>query len=114
MSKTIFERIIAREIPGRFVYEDDVIAAFHDVKPAAPIHVLIVPKRPLPGLAGATAADEAMLGHLLAKVPAIAKQLGLDNSGYRLIINSGRDAGEEVPHLHVHLLGGRPLSWPPG
>jgi len=114
MSKTLFECIIAREIPARFVFEDDAIAAFHDIKPAAPVHVLIVPKKPIPGISGATTGDAAILGHLLACVPAIAQQLGLAASGYRLVINSGRDAGEEVPHLHVHLLGGRPLSWPPG
>jgi histidine triad (HIT) family protein len=114
MSKTIFERIIAREIPGRFVYEDDVIAAFHDVKPAAPVHVLVVPKKPIAGLASVTAGDAAILGHLLAKVPEIAAKLGLDGSGYRVAINSGRDAGETVPHLHAHILGGRPMGWPPG
>lgn len=114
MSQTIFERIIAREIPGQFVYEDDQIAAFHDIKPAAPVHLLIVPKRPIPGISRATAEDAAVLGHLLAKIPEIAQLAGVAESGYRLIINSGRAAGEEVIHLHVHLLGGRPLSWPPG
>jgi len=114
MSQTIFERIIAREIPGKFVYEDDLIAAFHDIKPTAPVHLLVVPKRPIAGIAGATADDQAVLGHLLAKIPEIARLAGVAESGYRLIINSGRAAGEEVIHLHVHLLGGRPLGWPPG
>ena len=114
MSQTLFERIIARQIPARFVYEDEVVAAFHDIKPAAPVHVLIVPKRPIPGISGAGPDDAAVLGHLLAKVPEIAKLLGVDGTGYRFVINSGRDAGEEVPHLHAHLLGGRPFGWPPG
>lgn len=114
MSQTLFERIIARQIPARFAYEDEFVAAFHDIKPAAPVHVLIVPKRPIPGLAGASLDDAAVLGHLLAKVPEIARLLGVEGTGYRLVINSGRDAGEEVPHLHAHLLGGRPFSWPPG
>jgi histidine triad (HIT) family protein len=114
MSQTLFERIIARQIPARFVYEDDVVVAFHDIKPAAPVHVLIVPRKPIPGLAGANLAEAGILGHLLAKVPEIARTLGLEGTGYRLVINSGRDAGEEVPHLHAHLLGGRPFTWPPG
>jgi histidine triad (HIT) family protein len=114
MSQTIFERIIAREIPGKFVYEDDLIAAFHDAKPTAPVHLLVVPKQPIPGIAGATGADQAVLGHLLAKIPEIARLAGVAGSGYRLVINSGRAAGEEVFHLHVHLIGGRTLGWPPG
>lgn len=114
MSKTIFEKIIAREIPGRFVYEDDFIAAFHDVNPVAPVHVLVVPKKAISGISGVTPADAPVLGHLLAKVPEIAAKLGLDSSGYRLTLNCGRDAGEVVPHLHFHIMGGRPLGWPPG
>jgi histidine triad (HIT) family protein len=114
MSQTIFERIIAREIPGRFVYEDDLMAAFHDIKPAAPVHLLVVPKRPISGISGATADDAAVLGHLLAKIPEVARLAGVAEGGYRLVINSGRDAGEEVPHLHLHLLAGRKLGWPPG
>lgn len=114
MSQTIFERIIAREIPGNFVYEDDQIAAFHDIKPAAPVHVLVVPKRPIPGMGGVQSADVEVLGHLMACLPEIARRAGVAEAGYRLVINCGRDAGEEVPHLHVHLLGGRRLGWPPG
>jgi histidine triad (HIT) family protein len=114
MSKTLFERIIAREIPAAIVYEDDHIVAFKDIKPMAPTHVLIIPRKPIPTLEDATPEDHAVLGHLLLKAPVIAAQLGLTSSGYRLVLNNGRDAGQEVPHLHVHLLGGRPLAWPPG
>jgi histidine triad (HIT) family protein len=114
MSKTIFERIIAREIPADIIYEDEHITAFMDIKPVAPTHVLIVPRKPIARLEDATAADHAVLGHLLIKAPAIAAQLGLAESGYRLVINNGSNAGQEVPHLHIHLIGGRKLAWPPG
>jgi len=113
MSKTIFERICAREIPATLVYEDDQVAAFRDINPQAPVHVLIVPRRVIPRLAEARAGDQALLGHLVLKAAEVARQLGLTN-GYRLVINSGPDGGESVPHLHCHLLGGRAMSWPPG
>ena len=114
MSKTLFEKIIAREIPAAIVYEDDTVLAFRDIKPQAPVHVLIVPKKNLSRIAAAGAADQSLLGDLLLKAAAVARQLGLDTSGYRLVINNGPDGGETVPHLHCHLLGGRPLAWPPG
>jgi histidine triad (HIT) family protein len=114
MSKTIFERICAREIPAAIVYEDEHIVAFRDIKPAAPTHVLIIPRKPIAKLEDATSADHAMLGHLLLRAPVIAAQVGLTEGGYRLVLNNGRDSGQEVPHLHFHLLGGRPLHWPPG
>jgi histidine triad (HIT) family protein len=110
---TIFEKIIAREIPAEIVLENDKLIAFRDVNPQAPVHVLIVPKRVLPRLADATAADRELLGELLLAAAKIAKQLEL-KSGFRVVINSGPDAGESVPHLHVHLLGQRQLAWPPG
>ncbi len=114
MSKTLFEKIIAREIPAAIVYEDDRMAAFKDIHPAAPVHVLLVPKKPIAGLTGAQFEDRDMLGHLLLKAPVVAEKLGLQASGFRLVINSGPDAGEVIPHLHAHLLGGRELGWPPG
>ncbi len=113
MSKTIFERICAKEIPAHIVYEDDQVVAFRDINPQAPVHVLLVPRRPIPRLGDATTADAILLGHLLLKAAEVAKQLGLAH-GYRLVINNGRDAGESVPHLHCHLLGGRAMDWPPG
>lgn len=113
MSKTLFERICAKEIPANLVHEDDRVVAFRDIHPQAPVHVLIVPRKPVPRLAEATAADEALLGHLLLTAATLAGKLGLSN-GYRVVINNGPDGGESVPHLHVHLLGGRPLGWPPG
>lgn len=111
---TIFEKIAAREIPARIVWEDDDVIAFHDVDPKAPVHVLIVPKRVIPRIAEATKADQLVLGKLLLTAQRVAAQLGLTASGFRIVINNGPDAGESVPHLHVHLLGKRPLSWPPG
>ena len=113
MSKTLFEKIIAREIPAQIVFEDDLVLAIHDINPAAPTHVLIVPKKPIARIAEATADDQKLLGHLLLKAAEVAKQLDLKN-GYRLVINNGADGGETVPHLHVHRLGGRHLAWPPG
>jgi len=114
MSKTLFEKIIAREIPAAIVYEDDTVLAFRDIKPQAPVHVLIVPKKAVPRIAAAGAADQSLLGDLLLKAAVVARQLGLETSGYRLVINNGPDGGETVPHLHCHILGGRALTWPPG
>jgi histidine triad (HIT) family protein len=111
---TIFEKIVRREIPADIVWEDDEVLAFRDVNPQAPVHVLIVPKRVLPRLAEATAADEPLLGKLLLAARAVAEKLDLLKSGYRVVINSGPDAGESVPHLHLHVLGKRSLAWPPG
>ncbi|MEI9866630.1 MAG: histidine triad nucleotide-binding protein [Limisphaerales bacterium] len=113
MSKTLFEKIITREIPAAIVYEDDLVLAFRDIHPAAPVHVLIVPKKPLPRIAEAQAEDQKLLGHLLLKAAEVAKMLDLKN-GYRLVINNGADGGETVPHLHCHILGGRHMEWPPG
>lgn len=114
MSKTLFEKIIAREIPADIVYEDDLVLAFRDIKPQAPVHVLIVPKQRILRLADAKPEDHKVLGHLLLKAADIASKLGLKDTGYRLVINNGPHAGESVPHLHCHILGGRALSWPPG
>ncbi len=111
---TLFEKIVAREIPAQIVWENDDAIAFHDVHPQAPVHVLIVPKRVIPRLGLATPDDQAVLGQLLLATREIAEKLQVLESGYRVVINSGRDAGESVPHLHVHLLAGRPLTWPPG
>lgn len=113
MADTIFGRIIRGEIPARIVHEDDRCLAFHDVAPQAPVHVLVIPKRPIASLADATAADADLLGHLVLVATQLARTLGLEN-GYRLVVNCGPDGGQSVDHLHVHLLGGRPLSWPPG
>jgi histidine triad (HIT) family protein len=113
MPETIFSKIIARTIPARIEYEDDFCLAFHDVAPQAPVHVLVIPKRPITSLADVGDEDAPLLGHLLAVAARLARQLGL-SQGYRLVINCGRDGGQTVDHLHVHLLGGRGLGWPPG
>lgn len=114
MSKTLFEKIISREIKGDIVYEDDQVVAFRDIHPMAPVHILIVPRKPIPRIGAATTEDQALLGHLLLKAAAVARQAGLGEGGYRLVINHGRNGGESVPHLHCHILGGRPMRWPPG
>ena len=114
MSKTLFEKIITREIPADIVYEDDQVIAFWDIRPQAPTHVLIIPKRPIPRIAEAGPEDHQVLGHLMLKAAQVAAQLGLKESGYRLVFNNGSDAGEAVPHLHCHILGGRKMDWPPG
>jgi histidine triad (HIT) family protein len=111
---TIFEKIAAREIPSDIVHEDDLCLAFRDVSPMAPVHILVVPKKPVPRLAASTAEDAPLLGHLLATATSIAKSEGIADSGFRIVINNGPDGGESVPHLHIHLLGGRHLTWPPG
>jgi len=112
--KTLFQKIIDREIPARIAHEDDLCIAIHDISPQAPVHVLVIPKKLIPRVNEADAADQPVLGHLLLTAAAVARKLGLAESGFRLVINNGRDGGESVPHLHVHLLGGRPLAWPPG
>jgi histidine triad (HIT) family protein len=112
-AKTIFKRIIDKEIPADVVHEDDRCLAFCDVNPQAPVHVLLVPKQEIPSLADATDDDEALLGHLLSTAGRLATQLGLAQ-GYRVVINCGPDGGQTVNHLHLHILGGRPLGWPPG
>ncbi len=114
MGDNIFTKIIAKEIRANIVYEDDRALAFRDVNPKAPTHILIVPKKNITRISEATAADEPIIGHLLTVAAEIARQEGIDDTGYRLVINKGRDAGESVPHLHVHLLGWRALAWPPG
>ena len=111
---TIFEKIAARQIPANIVWEDEDVIAFHDVQPQAPVHILIVPKRVIPRLSDAQQTDQALLGKLLLTTQRIAERLDLITSGYRVVINSGPDAGESVPHLHLHVFGKRPLSWPPG
>jgi histidine triad (HIT) family protein len=111
---TLFEKIAAGEIPAKIIQEDEELIVFHDVNPQAPVHVLVVPKKPIPRLACATTEDGKLLGNLLLKAQEIAKSLGIAESGFRVVINNGRNGGETVPHLHVHLLGGRPFAWPPG
>jgi len=111
--KTIFQRIADREIPAKIEYEDEQCIVIHDIQPQAPLHLLIVPKKLIPRLAEASASDEGVLGHLLVTAGVVAKKLGLPN-GFRIVINNGSDACESVPHLHVHLLAKRQMTWPPG
>jgi histidine triad (HIT) family protein len=113
MSKTLFEKIIAREIPAKIVYEDDLVLAIRDINPQAPVHVLIFPKKVIPRIGEAQAGDRELLGHILLKAAEVATKLDL-KGGYRLVINNGADGGETVPHLHVHILGGRHMACPPG
>jgi histidine triad (HIT) family protein len=111
---TLFEKIIAREIPAKIVAEGDTWLAFHDISPQAPVHVLVIPKKPIPRVGAAETGDALLLGTLLLAVQEVAKKTGILESGFRVVINHGHDGGETVPHLHVHVLGGRPLGWPPG
>jgi histidine triad (HIT) family protein len=110
---TIFTKIIAREIPAKIVYEDELCLAFHDVNPQAPTHVLLIPKKEMPRLIDAKAEDQALLGHLMITANKIARQLGVGDA-FRLIVNNGADAGQSVFHLHLHILAGRAFKWPPG
>ena len=114
MSDTLFTRIIKREIPATIVFEDDRAIAIRDINPQAPKHILVIPKQVIARAGEAKASDEATLGHLVTVAAEIARKEGIDKTGYRLVINHGKDAGESVPHLHLHLLGGRPMAWPPG
>lgn len=112
--KTLFEKIRDEEIPADFVHRDELCMAFRDISPQAPTHILVVPTKPIPRVGEASVEDGPTLGHLLTVAAEVARKEGIAESGYRLVINNGKDGGEAVPHLHVHLLGGRPLEWPPG
>lgn len=111
---TIFHKIIRKEIPAKIVYEDQDILAFHDVNPVSPTHVLVIPKKTIPSLALAGPEDETLLGKMLLAVGKLAQELGLDDDGYRVVINTGSNGGQTVFQLHMHLIGGREFSWPPG
>jgi histidine triad (HIT) family protein len=113
MADTLFAKIIRREIPADIVYEDELCLAFRDVNPQAPVHVLLIPKKPLEKLADAQVEDQALMGHLLLKAGDIARQLGVGDA-FRLAVNNGAEAGQSVFHLHLHILAGRPFKWPPG
>lgn len=113
ITETIFSKIIRREIPADIVYEDDLALAFKDVNPQAPVHILVIPKEPIAKLADAESKDHALMGHLLLTAKRVAQQAGLEN-GYRVVINTGSDGGQSVNHLHLHILGGRHMNWPPG
>ena len=110
---TIFGKIIRREIPSDIVYEDNLCLAFRDVNPQAPVHILVIPKQPIVNMASITSKDHALMGHLLLTVKRVADQEGLAN-GYRVVINCGAEGGQTVDHLHLHILAGRSLTWPPG
>lgn len=114
MSKTLFQKIIDREIPAKIAHEDEHCIAIHDISPQAPVHVLVIPKKLIARIGAAQMGDTDTLGHLLLTAAVIARKLGIAESGYRLVVNNGPDGGESVPHMHVHLLGGRRLAWPPG
>jgi histidine triad (HIT) family protein len=111
---TIFSKIMRKEIPAQIVFESETVVAFRDINPQAPVHVLIVPRKLLKDVSAAEQDDRALLGDLVLAARQVAAQEGLAGKGYRLVINNGKDAGQEVPHLHVHLLGGRKMGWPPG
>jgi histidine triad (HIT) family protein len=110
---TIFSKIIRKEVPADIVYEDNLALAFRDIAPQAPVHILVIPKQPIAHLSDAESKDHALMGHLLLTAKRVADQVGLTN-GYRVVINNGSDGGQTVPHLHLHILGGRQMDWPPG
>ena len=109
---TVFTKIINKEIPADIVYEDDLCLAFKDINPQAPVHILLIPKKEILSSQKIQKEDQNLMGHLMVKIPEIAKKLNL--STYRLVVNTGEDAGQTVSHIHIHILGGRKLSWPPG
>lgn len=111
---TIFSKIIAKEIPAKIVHEDEHCLAFHDIQPQAPVHVLLIPKKPIRSMAEVTAADSSLLGHLMVTASKIANDLGLAEDGFRVVANTNQHGGQTVYHLHFHILGGRPMAWPPG
>lgn len=111
---TVFAKILRGEIPADVVYEDDRCLAFRDVNPQAPVHVLVIPRETVVGIQGASAEQESLLGHLMLIAAEVARIEGISETGYRCVVNAGRDGGQSVDHLHVHVLGGRPMAWPPG
>ncbi len=111
---TLFEKIIHRQIPAKIIHEDDLCIAFEDIDPQAPVHFLLVPKKPIPSIVELDAQDEKLMGHLMLTISRLTKKLGLHTNGFRLNINTKSDGGQTVDHLHIHVLGGRPMKWPPG
>ncbi len=111
---TIFEKIFAGEVPADILYKDDLCCAFYDSAPQAPVHILLVPKTPIIRIAEINNENTELMGHLMCRVPEVARLGGVDQEGYRVVINNGKDGGESVPHLHIHILGGRKMAWPPG
>lgn len=114
MSDTIFAKIIRREIPADIVYENENVLAFRDIKPQAPVHILIIPKKEIPKVTDIKKEDSVLLGEMFQAANELADKMNISKDGFRLVLNCGNDAGQEVYHLHMHLLGGRKLSWPPG
>jgi len=111
---TIFKKIIDKEIPADIVFEDEFCLAFRDIDPKAPVHILIIPKKEIPTMAEVSEVDKELLGHLYLVASKVAKDEGISESGYRLVVNTNPEGGQEVYHLHIHLLGGRQMTWPPG
>jgi histidine triad (HIT) family protein len=114
MADNVFTKIIRKEIPAKIIYEDELSLAFHDIHPKAPVHVLVIPKKPIESLEDVTSEDQSLIGHLFIVLQRVARDLGVAEAGYRVVINCRGDGGQEVPHLHLHLLGGRKQKWPPG
>lgn len=111
---TIFDRILRKEIPANVAFEDDTVLAFHDISPQAPVHVLVIPKKRWMRFADFTSADPKAVGQYMAKIAHVAKELGLEANGYRVVFNNGRDGQQTVEYIHAHILGGRRMTWPPG
>lgn len=114
MEECLFCKIVRREIPAQVVYEDDELLAFKDVNPGAPVHVLLIPKRHIPGVTSLTEADKELIGRIILTAKDLAREMSIAEAGFRTVVNCGENAGQSVPHLHFHLLGGRPMGWPPG
>ena len=114
MEKTLFQKIADKEIPAAMVYEDELCVAFRDITPVAPVHVLLVPRKPIPSIEAAAAEDAELMAHLMLKVGEIARAEGIAEGGFRTVMNTGAAAGQTVPHLHIHIIGGRDMEWPPG
>ncbi|MEZ5583880.1 MAG: histidine triad nucleotide-binding protein [Candidatus Competibacteraceae bacterium] len=114
MSETVFSKIIAREIPADIVFEDEQVLAFRDINPQAPVHVVIIPKKPIPTLNDLTPDDAELIGRLFLAAKQVAMDLGVAESGYRTLINCNRDGGQDIFHVHMHLMAGRSMGWPPG